>query len=603
MAKKKKIVENTEEVSNLEENASTTLNNQIVASNETISEATSNKKNTEEISKKPEDKQEEKTEEKQENDFKKIVDEKETKKYNNYEQNLERKSGKKGIIACAIIGILVLILALFSVIFSLVNLNNITILDGVTVRGMSLKGLTKEEAKNKLTEVFTSQFTTDITLMYNDYSQTINGEQIDAAYNVDEIVNKAYQIGRSGDILQNNYAILNCWLHGVNIEPEFSYNPELLENIAEDVSAKLPGGVTQSSYYIENKQLIITAGKEGVVPKKDELKEKILKAVESETEEDNTVIIPVEVQQPDAIDIEKIHSEIYVEPKDAYYTTEPFTIYPHVEGVDFDMTIDEAKALIVEPAEEYTIKLKYTTPAVTTNKIGSEAFPDLLSSFSTKYDASNKNRSNNLLLASNKINGTVLLPGEEFSYNKVVGERTIAAGYKEAHIFAGGKVTDGLGGGICQISTTLYDAVLYANLEITERRNHQMPAGYVKNGLDATVVYGSIDFKFVNNRKYPIKIVSEVKNGVAKMSIYGIKEEVEYEVRLEPVVLSYTPYKTEYITDASLASGQQVVKQNGSNGCKTVTYKYLYLNGNMVSKTELSRDTYKAINKVVRVGP
>lgn len=603
MAKKKKIVENTEEVSNLEENASTTLNNQIVASNETISEATSNTKNTEEISKKPEDKQEEKTEEKQENDFKKIVAEKETKKYNNYEQNLERKSGKKGIIACAIIGILVLILALFSVIFSLVNLNNITILDGVTVRGMSLKGLTKEEAKNKLTEVFTSQFTTDITLMYNDYSQTINGEQIDAAYNVDEIVNEAYQIGRSGDILQNNYAILNCWLKGVNIEPEFSYNPELLENIAEDVSAKLPGGVTQSSYYIENKQLIITAGKEGVVPKKDELKEKILKAVESETEEDNTVVIPVEVKQPDAMDIEKIHSEIYVEPKDAYYTTEPFTIYPHVEGVDFDMTIDEAKALIAEPAEEYTIKLKYTTPAVTTNKIGSEAFPDLLSSFSTKYDASNKNRSNNLLLASNKINGTVLLPGEEFSYNKVVGERTIAAGYKEAHIFSGGKVTDGLGGGICQISTTLYDAVLYANLEVTERRNHQMPAGYVKNGLDATVVYGSIDFKFVNNRKYPIKIVSEVKNGVAKMSIYGIKEEVEYEVRLEPVVLSYTPYQTEYITDTSLASGQQVVKQSGSNGCKTVTYRYLYLNGNMISKTELSRDTYKAINKVVRVGP
>ena len=198
MAKKKKIVENTEEVSKLEENASTTLNNQIVASNEKISEATSNTKNTEEIRKKPEDKQEEKTEEKQEKDFKKIVDENETKKYNNYEQNLERKSGKKGIIACAIIGILVLILALFSVIFSLVNLNNITILDGVTVRGMSLKGLTKEDAKIKLTEVFTSQFATDITLMYNEYSQTINGKQIDATYNVDEIVNEAYQIGRSG---------------------------------------------------------------------------------------------------------------------------------------------------------------------------------------------------------------------------------------------------------------------------------------------------------------------------------------------------------------------------------------------------------------------
>ena len=206
-------------------------------------------------------------------------------------------------------------------------------------------------------------------------------------------------------------------------------------------------------------------------------------------------------------------------------------------------------------------------------------------------------------LAANKINGTVLLPNEEFSYNKTVGERTIAAGYKEAHIFSGGKVVDGLGGGICQISSTLYDAVLYANLEIKERRNHNLPAQYIKNGLDATVVYGSIDFKFVNSRKYPVKIMAEVKNGVAKIDIYGVKEEVEYEVRLEPVVLSYTPFKTQYITDTSLASGQQVVEQTGVNGCKTVTYKYLLLNGSIISKTEISRDTYSPINKIVRVGP
>lgn len=524
------------------------------------------------------------------------------KKYNNYDENLKNKS-KKGIIALSIIIVLVLILALFSTIFSLSNLNNVRILDGVTVRDISLKGMTKEEATAMLTEKFNQQYKSDITLEYEDYSVIINGEQINANYNIEQIVEEAYNIGRDGDIFENNYAILDCLINGKEIQAKLTYDEKLLDDVVSDVSAKLPGGVTNYSYYIEDGNLIVTPGKEGVVAKADSLKEKVYIAIDTAKEEDNIINIPVEIKQPEAIDIEKIHAEIYVEPKDAYYTTEPFTIYPHVEGVDFGITLEEAQNILSQPAEEYTIPLKYTTPEKTTNQIGTEAFPDLLASFSTKYDASNKNRSTNLKLAAGKINGTILLPGEEFSYNKVVGERTIEAGYKEAHVFSGGKVTDGLGGGICQISTTLYNAALYANLEITERRNHNLPAGYVKNGLDATVVYGSIDFKFVNSRTYPIKIVAEVKNGVAKMDIYGVKEEVEYQVKLEPVVLSYTPYQTEYITDTSLASGQKVVKQNGSNGCKTVTYKYLLLNGNIISKTEISRDTYKSISKIVRVGP
>ena len=540
----------------------------------------------------------EKKQETPKEDFK-VVEEKQ---YNNYEANLNNKS-KKGIIAFSIIAILILILALFSTMFSLANLNNVRIIDGVTVKGISLKGLTKEEAKAKLTEEFTRELQSNITLTYKEYSSLINGEQIGASYDVDALVEEAHSIGRSGNILENNYTILKCLIEGENIEPQLNYDNQLLENLVDDVNSKLPDGVTQSAYYIEDGNLIITPGKEGVVSQEERLKELILTSIKTTTEDDNTLEVPVEIKQPEAIDIEKIHNEIYVEPKDAYFTTEPFTIYPHVEGVDFAITMEEAQKLVSQSAEEYTIPLKYTTPNITTNKIGTEAFPDLLSSFSTKYDASNKNRSTNLELAAGKINGTVLMPGEEFSFNKVVGERTIEAGYKEAHIYSGGKVVDGLAGGICQISSTLYDAVLYANLDVTSRKNHQLPAGYIKNGLDATVVYGSIDFKFVNSRKYPIKIVAEVKNGVAKIDIYGVKEEVEYEVRLEPVVLSYTPFKTQYITDTSLPSGKQVVQQNGTNGCKTVTYKYLLLNGNIISKTELSRDTYNPINKIVRVGP
>lgn len=587
MADKEKNIENTEEI-NKEEKEEVVKEEK----NEIEKKETENTENSKEKAKKE-------TEEK-----KSAIPEE--KKYNNYEANGKHKNqnkSKKWIIAFATISVLLIILALFSTMFSLANLNNVTILDGVTVKGISLKGLTKEEAKIKLTEEITNELKENITITYKDYSTIINGEQIAGVYDIDTLVGQAHSIGRSGNILENNYAILKCLIKGENIEPQLTYDEQLLENIVTDINAKLPGAVTKYSYYIENGELIVTPGKEGVTSQPERLKEQIITAIKTTEEKDNQIEIPVKIEQPEAINIETIRNEIYVEPQDAYYTTNPFTIYPHVDGVDFNISIEEAKNIVSQDAEEYTIPLKYTTPSVTTKQIGKEAFPDLLSSFSTKYDASNRNRSTNLALAASKINGAIIMPGEEFSYNKVVGERTIAAGYKEAHIFSGGKVVDGLGGGICQISSTLYDAVLYANLEVTERRNHNLPAQYIKNGLDATVVYGSIDFKFVNSRKYPVKIMAEVKNGVAKIDIYGAKEEVEYEVKLEPVVLSYTPFKTEYITDTSLASGQQVVQQSGTNGCKTVTYKYLLLNGNIISKTEISRDTYRPITKIVRVGP
>ena len=148
--------------------------------------------------------------------------------------------------------------------------------------------------------------------------------------------------------------------------------------------------------------------------------------------------------------------------------------------------------------------------------------------------------------------------------------RTTATGYKSAKIFSNGQVIDGIGGGICQISSTLYNAALYANLEITERRNHQFVPSYLKAGLDATVVYASQDFKFKNSRKYPIKIVSEVNGGIAKINIFGLREDIEYDIKI-----------------------QSVVVQSNANAVKSVTYKYRYLNGNKVDKVVISRDTYK----------
>jgi vancomycin resistance protein YoaR len=210
------------------------------------------------------------------------------------------------------------------------------------------------------------------------------------------------------------------------------------------------------------------------------------------------------------------------------------------------------------------------SPNVTTNMIGTEAFPDLLSSYSTNYAASNRNRTTNLILAANKINGTVIMPGETFSYNKVVGARTIAAGYKEAPIYVSGEVVDGVGGGICQITTTLYNAVVYANLEIVQRTNHQFVPSYAPASRDATVVYGSIDFQFKNNRNYPIKLVCSVSGGVANFQIFGLKQEDDCEVEISAYVTGKT-----------------------STAIYSEAYKILKRDGNVIGSELLSKDTYK----------
>ena len=289
------------------------------------------------------------------------------------------------------------------------------------------------------------------------------------------------------------------------------------------------------------------------------------------------------------------------EPQNASYKTNPFEIIPHKNGIDFD--IEEARTLLKEDKEEYSIKLKITKPKVLTNEIGEEAFPDLLSSFSTKYDETNRPRSNNLKLAMSKLNGVVVMPGETCSYNKTLGKRTAQDGYQYANGFAAGKVVPMLAGGICQISSTLYDAVLYANLDIVERHNHMFQATYVEPGKDATVVYGSLDFKFKNTRNYPIMLKTKCGGGLAEIKVFGIKEEVEYEVELITKVLNYTSYSVVYEEDSSLAPGKERVSQYGLQGCKSITYRIRKLNGQEVSRETLSTDTYSPLSKIIKRGP
>lgn len=513
-----------------------------------------------------------------------------------------KETKKKRKIIYIVLAIVIFILAVFSVIFSLININNNDIMDGVSIKGINVSGMSKEEAKQNIEKVTTEKLLKTIKLVDGDYKVDLNPKDIEATFNVDKAVEEAYNIGRDGNIIVNNYKILMAKLFKKDINLDFSLNEERLLEIINDTSLKLPGTVVQSSYYIEDDELIITKGTAGERIKTEELRNEIYNNIEDLNIGDTNLQIPTEIVDPEPIDVEKIRNEIYKEPKDAYVTKNPTEVHTHVNGVDFAISIEEAKKIIQEDKEEYTIPLKITIANKTIADLGEEAFPDMLSTFTTRYDASNYNRSTNIELATKSINGTVIMPGEVFSYNQTIGRTTLEKGYKEGTAYVGGKVVPDVGGGICQVSSTLYNTALLANLEITERSNHLFETSYVSPSRDATVYWGSIDFKFKNTRSYPVKIVGTAKNGVVKIDLYGIKEEEEYEVVIESEVISYIPNETEYKKDSTLEKGKQVVEQVGFNGCKSKGYRILKKNGVVISKTLLSTDTYSPQSKIVRVG-
>ena len=516
----------------------------------------------------------------------------------------EQKKPKKRNIKKIIISIIIvaIIALLFSTVFALSNINNEKIISGVTIEGIEVSGLTKEEAKAKLETVYAEKKEKNIELKYEEFESELNPTLMEVSYDIENAVNEAYGLGRNQNIFVNNYNILGTLVGKREIAVNMSLNEETTKQTIEDIGANLPGILIEPSYSIEENKLIITRGKEGIVVKTEDLLTQVKELLKDIHATENTIEIPVETRTPQNIDIDKIHNEVYKQAQDAYYTKDPFTIYPEVEGIDFD--VEKAKEMIAaEVKDEYIIDLIITKPKITIDQIGTEAFPDQLSTFTTRYDASDKDRTTNLVLACQKLNGKVIMPGQTFSYNETLGPRTAAAGYKNAKIYESGQVVDGLGGGICQISSTLYNAALMSDMEIVERRNHQFVTSYVKAGRDATVVYGSTDFRFKNTRTYPVKIIASAKSGIATVSIFGIKEaDRDYTYTFKTETVSTIPFTTKYVEDSSLASGKEVVKQKGANGLVTKTYMTKLLNGKVVSTELLSKDTYSAMQKIVHRG-
>ena len=218
----------------------------------------------------------------------------------------------------------------------------------------------------------------------------------------------------------------------------------------------------------------------------------------------------------------------------------------------------------------------------------------------THFAVGEKDRNYNLKVAAEKLNGHILMPGEEMSFNAIVGDRTEKEGYRVAHVIQAGEMIDGLAGGTCQISSTLHAAAFFAGLEMTSTRPHSRPSAYITMGLDATVVYPTTDFKMKNPSDFPVAIRYEVAQGIVRVEILG-KERPWEKVQFEREILEEKPFETITREDPTLPIGATVVEQAGFPGYKLERRRVFFKDGKKV-KTEKRKLEYPPTTEYLRIG-
>ncbi len=288
------------------------------------------------------------------------------------------------------------------------------------------------------------------------------------------------------------------------------------------------------------------------------------------------------------------------------FNTKTFTFTDDVPGarLDAEDLYSQLEALL--DAGDYYASIRVTPEKILAPVTKTELMNSfgLLSTYTTKT-TSNKNRNTNIDLSARAINGKTVLAGELFSFNGTTGERTAAKGYKEAAAISGGSSRDEIGGGVCQTSSTLFNAVARANLEIVARSPHAWPSSYVEKGMDATVNWPELDFKFKNNTDWPIFIVAGYENRKITVSIYGMSLGADVSIDLESEVVKELPQPSgvNYVVNMDLKPGESKRTVTGRKGYVVDTWKVWYQNGKEVRREKLFTSTYKAYQETVEYRP
>lgn len=518
------------------------------------------------------------------------------------------KTGIKKIVKVSILTLIILS-AMFAG-FSLYSvLNYDRIYNGVFVGGFNAGGLTRDELTKSLNTNYSKSIKDkQLILKYKDKEEKISVNDINFKYQIDKAVDQAYNIARSGNIFKRVYDVFKTGKDKKVVEMAYTYNKEQLEKAIEDLNKSVSNPVKNHELSFLDDKVILKTGHIGDAIDKTAtyklLEESLKKAVFK------TIDVPSIKTNPEKIDVEKLYNEISIKPKNAQFIAEgkTYTIKKEVPGRSIDKSV--LASIVSEVQESYNtekvLPVIFSKPDVTASDVQNNLFRDTLSSFSTRFSTGNTNDSNrgvNIRLAASKINGKILAPGDVFSFNDTVGERTAAGGYKEAHTYVAGQIVDGIGGGICQVSTTLYNAVLMSDLDVVRRSNHQFTVSYVPFGRDAAVSFPDVDLKFKNSTKWPLKIVCYVTNSNnINFSLVGKNDTPTKQVILNTKTIKTIEPSVKNINDPTMNVGTTSVVKSGGKGYVIDTYKIVKVDNKVIKDSKIHTSYYRPLTREVKVG-
>lgn len=532
-------------------------------------------------------------------------------------QNSNHTGGNRKIVLIAICAALVAVVAgLIAGYFYLSNtINNGLILDNITVAGVDVGGMSKDEAIAAVSKATSNTYTKNTMVVQvlqhkAELAPSLTGAKLD----VEAAVDAAYDYGRTGSRKERKDQQYNALMHGysVDLSPYLSLNTQAIKNALSELGKNYDSVLTQSTFEITGqvpplehnaeeapgKTLVIKLGTPEYGLDLNALYAQVMQAYSGNV---FSVDGKCTVKEPDPIDLKGILDANYIAPINATIDPDTSRPIPEVYGYGFDL--DEAKTKLADAEYGATVEIPFVriAPEITSESLTSGWFKDVLGTY-TGSQNSDENRATNLDLACKALNGVIIYPGEVFSYNETLGERTAEKGYKPGAAYVGNATVNLVGGGICQVSTMLYNCALLADLQIVERWNHTYTVVYTKNqlGVDATVSWGALDFRFRNTTNNPIRIEASASGGTTTVTIYGTDDK-DYYVKMESETLATYPYETKYEdhTAEGYAEGKVVVTPYTGYDVKSYRCKYDKETNELISKKLEATSTYKVRDKVI----
>lgn len=386
-----------------------------------------------------------------------------------------------------------------------------------------------------------------LNVILPDRTLSLTPEVTQIALNPEQAIEEAMAYGRSGGPVSAviGYLRAKSGEYTVDLDSSLNLDTEYLRTLIETTARECASDKIDPIVKVNEDAgtITITAGSPAISLDTDALYEAVLARFSEGDFSD--LAFSYETEPCESVDLQQYYDKYCKDMTDAYYDEEAKELVPEVNGYGFDLPYYTQQLAMAKAGEVITIQMEDLVPEVTLEALEKEYFSDVLASYDSPHTA-NASRTKNLELACKAIDGTILNPGDEFSFNKIVGERTKEKGYLSAIVYTdGGKSESQEGGGICQVASTIYTCTLLADLEVTERSPHMYLVTYVEPGMDATIYWGSLDFKFKNSTEKPLRVDASVSGGYVHIKLVGTAQEKDYDhIKLRGVYVNTTAWKS-----------------------------------------------------------